>query len=64
MATPSCVKTYNLLRRPPHDELDITICDFKFVSSWLSSWNMKSSGNLALFLFTDWISTPVVTPYI
>lgn len=33
-------------------DLEVTICDLKFSSSSGLSWNMKSTGNLSMFLLT------------
>src|SRR3989338_5252086 len=32
--------------------LDISICNFQMSVSCLLSWNIKSAGNLSIFLFT------------
>jgi hypothetical protein len=51
IATPCSVNAYGSVRRPPH-ELEITVCDLKFVNSRALTRNMKSAGKRARFLFT------------
>ena len=61
IATPCSVKARGIFLRPP--QLDITICDFKFLKSSFSSLNIKSSGNLSRFRCTAWFKARVSTWY-
>ena len=62
-SAPCSVNTKGNFRRPPHEELDVAICDFKSSNSCLVNWNIKSAGNLSIFLRTCSFNRLVSTPY-
>src|SRR6185503_12680124 len=59
--TPCSVKAEGSFLLPP--QLDVAFCDFKFSNSSLVNWNIKSAGNLAIFLLTCSFNRPVGTWY-
>lgn len=63
IATPCSVNANGIYRVPPR-LFEVTNCDLKCSNSSLESSNMKSIGNLFLFLLTDCFKTFVSIPYI
>jgi len=64
IAMPCSVKTYGFFLRPILiPELEVTICDFQFSVSFLSSGNIKSIGKRSRFRWTAWLSALVGTWY-
>src|ERR1700719_1511602 len=59
--TPCSVKAEGSFLLPP--QLDVAFCDFKFSNSSFVNWNIKSAGNLAIFLLTCSFNRPVGTSY-